>query len=60
MPSNANTVSWFPYLIVRLSQNLEKISIETSVKTGGIVICFPDPFDPEPSETTQFEINKID
>ena len=34
------------------------MSIETSVKTGGIIICFPDPFDSEPSETTQFEINK--
>ena len=39
-------------------KNLEKISVEPSVKTGGIVICFPDPFDSEPSETTQFEINK--
>ena len=33
------------------------MSIETSVKTGGIIICFPDPFDSEPSETPQFEIN---
>ena len=33
------------------------MSIETSVKTGGIIICFPDPFDSDPGETTQFEIN---
>ena len=34
------------------------MSIETSVKTGGIIICFPDPFDSAPNETPQFEINK--
>ena len=39
-------------------KNLEQISIESSVKTGGIMIFFPDPFDAEPSETTQFGVNR--